>query len=99
MVGRAIETRKSIIANDVRRSKEWFEQTDEQTGFKTQDLLVAPMMVKDRLIGVIELLNKQNGQPFGPGDQELLITFTSQATIAIENARLYTLTDQALAAR
>jgi signal transduction histidine kinase len=99
VVGRAIETRKSIIANDVRRSKEWFEQTDEQTGFKTQDLLVAPMMVKERLIGVIELVNKRNGQPFGEGDQELLITFTSQATIAIENARLYTLTDQALAER
>jgi signal transduction histidine kinase len=99
VVGRATETRRPIIANDVRRSKEWFEQTDEQTGFKTQDLLVAPMMVKDRLIGVIELINKQNGQPFGPDDQELLITFTSQATIAIENARLYTLTDQALAAR
>jgi signal transduction histidine kinase len=99
VVGRAVETRKSIIANDARRSKEWFEQTDEQTGFQTQDLLVAPMMVKDRLIGVIELVNKRNGQPFNPGDQELLITFTSQATIAIENARLYTLTDQALAAR
>jgi signal transduction histidine kinase len=99
VVGRAVDTHRSIIANDVRRSKEWFEQTDEQTGFKTQDLLVAPMMVKDRLIGVIELVNKRNGQPFGATDQELLITFTSQATIAIENARLYTLTDQALAER
>jgi signal transduction histidine kinase len=99
VVGRAVETYRSIIANDVRRSKEWFEQTDEQTGFKTQDLLVAPMMVKDRIIGVIELVNKRNGQPFGPSDQELLITFSSQATIAIENARLYTLTDQALAER
>lgn len=99
VVGRAVDTRRSIIANDVRRSKEWFEQTDVQTGFKTQDLLVVPMMVKDRLIGVIELVNKRNGQPFGASDQELLITFTSQATIAIENARLYTLTDQALAER
>jgi signal transduction histidine kinase len=99
MVGRAVETRSSIIANDVRRTKEWFDETDEQTGFKTQDLLVAPMILKEQVIGVIEVVNKRNSQPFDVNDQELLITFTSQATIAIENARLYTLTDQALAAR
>jgi signal transduction histidine kinase len=99
VVGQAVETRSSVIANDVRRTKEWFEQTDVQTGFKTQDLLVAPMMLKDRIIGVIEVVNKHNKQPFNVNDQELLITFTSQATIAIENARLYTMTDQALAAR
>jgi signal transduction histidine kinase len=37
--------------------------------------------------------------PFTQADQDMLATFSSQATIAIENARLYTLTDQALAAK
>ena len=49
--------------------------------------------------GVIEVLNKRNGAPFIQADQELLTAFTSQATIAIENARLYNMTDQALADR
>ena len=99
VVGEAITARRAIIANNARRYKEWFDKTDEQTGFTTQDLLVVPLQVKDRVIGVIELINKVNGLPFNQSDEELLTTFASQATIAIENARLYTMTDQALAAR
>lgn len=99
LVGQAVQTGKPIIANDAKRRTEWYEKTDEQTGFDTQDLLVVPMRIQDRVIGVIEVINKRNGAPFGQADQELLNAFTSQATIAIENARLYTMTDQALAAR
>lgn len=99
LVGKAVETRQPLIANDVRRSKEWFDKPDQQTGFTTQDLLVTPMLVKDRVIGVIEVINRKDGLPFTPDDQELLAAFTSQAAVAMENARLYTLTDQALAAR
>jgi signal transduction histidine kinase len=98
MVGQAVETGRPVIANDAKRRKEWFGKTDEQTGFDTQDLLVVPMRIQDRVIGVIEVINKKDGAPFTPSDQDLLTAFTSQATIAIENARLYTMTDQALAA-
>ncbi len=99
LVGKAVNTLQPIIANDVRRTKEWFDKPDQQTGFTTQDLLVVPMQVKGRVIGVIEVINRKDGLPFTQDDQELLAAFTSQAAVAIENARLYTLTDQALEAR
>jgi len=57
------------------------------------------MMLHERVIGVIELINKNDGSPFNQDDQELLATFASQAAIAVENARLYTQTDKALSAR
>ena len=95
VVGQAVETGQPVIANDAWRRKEWFN-TDQQTGFTTQDLLAVPMRIKDHILGVIEVINKADGQPFNVSDQELLVTFASQAAIAIENARLYTMTDQAL---
>ena len=98
LVGKAVTTGEPIIQNDVRRSREWFN-TDKETGYSTQDLLVVPMKVKDRVIGVLEVLNKKERSPFILKDQELLSAFAAQAEVAIENARLYTLTDQALAAR
>ncbi len=70
-------------------SKAWSAMTDGQTGFNTQCLMVAPMRIKDRTVGVIEVINKRNGTTFTHADQELLAAFTTQATIAIENARLY----------
>jgi signal transduction histidine kinase len=99
LVGEAVRTQKPVISNDVRRTKGWYESTDKQTGFVTRDLLVVPMQVKERVIGVIEVINKKDGTPFDSEDQELLSTFASQAAIAIENARLYTQTDEALSAR
>ena len=99
LVGKAVETRQPVIVNDVRRAKDWFEKTDQQTGFQTKDLLVVPMQVKENVMGVIEVINRKDGLPFNPDDQELLSAFTSQAAIAIDNARLYTQTDQTLAAR
>ncbi len=99
LVGKSVDTRKPVIANDVLRSKDWFDKADEQTGFRTESLLVVPMIVKEDVIGVIEVINKRNGMPFTTEDQELLMAFAGQAAVAYENARLYTMTDQALAAR
>ncbi|MBN2145820.1 MAG: GAF domain-containing protein [Anaerolineales bacterium] len=99
LVGKAVEERQPIIQNDVRRTKEWSEAQDQETGFTTNDLLVVPMQVKDQVLGAIEVINRKDGLPFSQDDQELLMAFTSQAAVALENARLYNLTDQTLAAR
>jgi signal transduction histidine kinase len=99
LVGKAVEMRGPIIDNNVHQSKDWFEKTDENTGFITRSLMVVPMEVRGRVIGVIEVINKLDGSPFSPDDQRLLTAFTAQAAVAIENARLFTMTDQALAAR
>ena len=99
LVGKAVDSRLPLIQNDVRRSKEWFDKSDAQTGFTTNDLLVVPMQVKDKVLGVIEVINRKDGLPFNSDDQELLMAFTSQAAVALENARLYTQTDQTLSAR
>jgi signal transduction histidine kinase len=99
LVGKSVDTRQPIIVNDVHRSRDWFAKPDEQTGFVTRDLLVVPMMIKDQVLGVLEVINRRDGLPMTIDDQELLTAFASQAAVAIENARLYTLTDQALAER
>jgi signal transduction histidine kinase len=57
------------------------------------------MVVKDRVTGVIELLNKRGTDNFTEEDQALLSAFATNAAVAVENARLFTLTDQALASR
>ncbi|MFC1997374.1 GAF domain-containing protein, partial [Chloroflexota bacterium] len=98
-VGRAAQAGRAAIVNEVRTTVEWNRDSDQETGFKTQDLLLVPIIVNDRVVGVVEVINRKDKMPFTEGDQDLLTTFTSQAAIALENARLYTLTDQQLAAR
>ena len=98
LVGKALDSKHALIENDVRSSEDWFN-ADQKTGFSSKDLLVAPLVVKERAIGVLEVLNKKDESPFNQNDLELLTAFASHMAVAIENARLYTQTDQALASR
>ena len=99
VVGKAVKTRNPVIVNDVQKSTDWFQKPDEQTGFTTRALLVVPLQVKERVTGVIEVINKRDGSNFNQDDLELLSAFAAQAAVAVENVRLFTSTDQALASR
>lgn len=99
IVGRAVQTRGPVIENEEQNSRSRFNGIDQQTGFVSRSLMAVPLQVKDHVIGVIEVINRRDGLPFVNDDQALLTAFAGQAAVAIENARLYTLTDQELAAR
>jgi signal transduction histidine kinase len=99
IVGRAVQLRAPIIENDGQRSSTRYQIPDKQTGFVTRSLLAVPMQIKDRVLGVIEVINRKDGLPFVEDDQNLLTAFAGQAAVAVENARLLALTDQELAER
>ncbi|HEY5903085.1 MAG TPA: GAF domain-containing protein, partial [Anaerolineales bacterium] len=99
IVGRAVQTRMPVIENDAQRSPTRFPGAEQQGGFASRSLLAVPLQVKDRVLGVVEVINRRDGLPFVQQDEDLLTAFAGQAAVAIENARLYTLTDQELAAR
>ncbi|MBK9005780.1 MAG: GAF domain-containing protein [Anaerolineae bacterium] len=99
IVGRAVQTRVPVIENDGQRSAMRFDAADKQTGYLSRSLLAVPMLIKDRVLGVIEVINRNDGLPFVADDQNLLTAFAGQAAVAIENARLLALTDQELSAR
>jgi len=98
-VGEAIEHGRAVIVNDAQHDPRWFKGADETTGFITRNLITVPLRFKDKAIGAIQLLNKRDGSRFTEDDQNLLAALAAPAAIAIENARLFTQTDQALAAR
>jgi signal transduction histidine kinase len=60
---------------------------DMQTGFRTTSVLAVPLRVHDKVIGVLEAVNKLNGD-FDEHDCILVETLATSAAIAIENARL-----------
>ncbi len=63
---------------------------DKKTYFlPIKNLIGVPLIVKDRLIGTIEIANKVSAPKFSSSDLMFLSTFAGQASIAIENATLY----------
>jgi len=62
-------------------------------------IMCAPLKAHGRTLGAVYVDNRLFSGVFNEDDLELLVTFANQAAIAIENARLFTQTDQALARR
>jgi len=79
---------EAIIVNDTEKSSHFFPVIDEKSGFATISALCVPMISQGRVIGVIEVLNKINGE-FSIDDQDLLQAIATSVSIALENARLY----------
>ncbi len=80
--------RKPFVVDDVSQTTLWNPRVDHQSGFKTRSMLAVPMLFKDRLVGVLEAINKIEGA-FSPSDVAVLESLAMQAAIAIENARLF----------
>jgi GAF domain-containing protein len=56
---------------------------------------IAPLLTEDRAIGTI-IVTRSSPEPFSENERALLGTFADQAVIAIENARLFNETREAL---
>ncbi len=61
---------------------------DRRSGFRTESILCMPLVnYTDRVVGVIQALNKRGG-PFNAYDEQVLGALCSQAAVAIDNAQL-----------
>ncbi len=83
VVGRAAETRRSILVNDVLKEAEYI-----QSVLPIRSELAVPLISKNRLIGVIDLESSW-ADFFNDSHLSLLELLASRMAMALENARLY----------
>jgi GAF domain-containing protein/CheY-like chemotaxis protein len=94
--GRALRERRIVQINDIDQfaeSNSWARETVDQVG--SFSAAWVPMVWEDRGIGSIMIV-RQPPSPFSEKDEALLRTFADQAVIAIQNARLFNETKEAL---
>ena len=89
IAGIAAERGKPVIVRDVLKDKRCSKYFKDVKGLAPKDVLCVPIMSKKNIIGVLELVNKRNGRVFTKNEQELLLKFADQASMAIERASLY----------
>jgi signal transduction histidine kinase len=99
IVGTVAKTGEPLIINDAAADPRWNVAFDEATNFRTKDILCVPMLSHERVVGVVEVINKQDGTVFTQEECNLLMSFGAQAAIAIENAQVFGRVDKALAER
>ncbi len=92
IAGWIVKQRKPVRIANVHDDARFFNEVEHYTGFTTQSLLGVPLITKNKVVGVLEALNKQKGK-FSDSDESMLSVLGAQAAVAIENARLFQQSD------
>jgi signal transduction histidine kinase len=95
VVHSVIQSGEGIVTTDAQTDPR-FAQQESVIFYSLRSILCAPLRAQGRIIGVIYVDNRAQSSLFTQDDLEMLSAFANQAAVAIENARLYTQTDQAL---
>ncbi|HFE66137.1 MAG TPA: GAF domain-containing sensor histidine kinase [Chloroflexi bacterium] len=98
VIERAIATGEGILTSNAQEDERFSAQTSV-VGYQLRSIMCSPLKVRGRTLGAVYVDNRLFSGVFSQEDLDLLVAFANQAAMAIENARLFVQTDQALARR
>jgi signal transduction histidine kinase len=92
IAGWIVTNRKPVRIDDAQKDMRHNSNVDQTLSHTTKSLLGIPLVTKNKVVGVIEVLNKKRGK-FTDPDESMLTVLGAQAAVAIENARLFQQSD------
>jgi GAF domain-containing protein/biotin carboxyl carrier protein len=88
LLGKAADRGEPLLVGNA-EDEEALEARREKGGeFTLESLVAAPLRMNDQVLGIVEAVNKDNGEPFDEEELFFLTTVSEQAAIAIHNAQL-----------
>ena len=94
IAGWVAANKKALVLHDVRSDPRFFPGIDETLDFRTRSLACVPLLDGDRVLGVIEALNKTFDREFTDQDHDLLMVTATMASIAIRRAESFVETER-----
>jgi signal transduction histidine kinase len=89
IAGYVVQTGKPMVVQDVSKEKRFSDKFDRMTGFKTRAMVCVPLILRDKPMGALQVLNKKSGEFFTRVELEVLVGMAQQIVVAMENAKLY----------
>ncbi|THB79488.1 MAG: GAF domain-containing protein [Desulfobacteraceae bacterium] len=85
--GQVLKTGKPMIVIETSDLSRSYQLRDQKLGYEVKNVLLVPLRIQDRIIGVLTADNKKEGQ-FDQTDLETLSTIAGTVALSIENARV-----------
>jgi signal transduction histidine kinase len=101
IAGWAVQNNQTVRVNDVEADVRHYPRIDQTISFDTRSLIATPLRIakrpggtyegvgEERVIGVIEIINRSDGRRFTRNDEVLIEFIASSAAVVIENVRLF----------
>ncbi len=99
LIGKSYLDKNQILVNSNSADQQMMDEIKKYYGIPISAVMIIPMISKNQVLGLIELVKRVDESGFTSNDQEIISALAAQAAIALENARLYRRTDQELAKR
>jgi len=87
IAGSIFKSGRAMLITEANKDPRHYDRIDEAIEFDTRTILGVPLSLKDRNIGVLEVINKCDDALFSEEDTQVLSTLAAQAAIAIQNAQ------------
>ena len=87
IAGHVAKTGEPLLVKDVTKDKRWYKSISDDIEFKTKSIACSPLKIDADIIGVLQIIDRKDGQPFDNRDLEVLNVFANVCSEAIHNAR------------
>ena len=87
IAGHVAQTGEPLLIADVANDPRWYKEISESIGFETQSIACVPLRLADEPIGVVQIIDKQDGSSLQEADMDLLNEFAALAALAIGQSR------------
>lgn len=94
IAGSVFKSGRAELILDVGSDPRHFKKVDDVTNFKTKSMIAVPLKTKEKIIGVLEIVNRLRGT-FDKKDLDFLTTLAPIIAMALDNARMYAELDRA----
>jgi GAF domain-containing protein len=84
IAGFVLVSRQPLVIEDVLTDPRFSRETAESTGFVPKGLMAVPLLHEERVLGVLEVLDRPQDTKFTLGEMQLLGLFANQAAIALD---------------
>jgi GAF domain-containing protein len=84
VAGWVLVTRQPLVIDDLAQDTRFSRDAAESTGYVPRSLMAVPLLVDDRVLGVLEVLDRPNVEPFSLAEMDILGLVGNQAAIALD---------------
>ncbi|MGB2823606.1 MAG: GAF domain-containing protein, partial [Phycisphaerae bacterium] len=89
VAGAVLQTQEAEVVNDVPNDPRFYGKVDSTSGFRTRNMIAVPLTAGEERIGVLEVLNKADGESFTKDEELLLVSIAEEIAFAIRNAMMF----------
>ena len=89
IAGTVAQTGRPVFVPDTSTDHRFTDRVDRATGFITRSIMAVPLVCRNRVLGVIELINRNAGTPYTEDEYLILQTIADFSAIAFANSALY----------